>query len=1252
MDLIYVNNSLTFSEGRVCICVLRVNRRPTMKLKVRFDLKKFVIAARKRISRTGVKVIILALVTVATGVCIAIYVPGSDAQRQAPARSAPTAPGKAANAKRFPNFDIRLTGRASIEEMIRGGSGENSFAPDDLEAKISNVVASQTSDLRRGIDDLKASSPNAEVTLSPLTGAVEITKNLGGLTGSDARQDGTATVREFLASNQKLFGLNSADINDLNFIGQSDSPSGLRMVRSEQIANGRPIFQSETRFILDTEGRIISSLGAMIPQANDSVVTADILSPEEALKRTMDVLNVPLEVAQVTAVSSEENGFRTEMQVADPNIRGPVTSKLVYFPAAPGVLIPAWSEIVFSKDADWYVLVDARNGRQLWRKNIRSDVSTHQSRFRVYVQADGLTPADSPSPLSPSTATVGSGFQPNGIAPTIVSMLTAQNITASPNGWIDDCPGGVCTASQTQTLGNNVLACVDRSNPADVCDTDLTGVLDGGGMPMGNTDTNARNRDFLGTAARDFQTNFLPPPQGGNPEAGQTATGNGNNGGNAFDQFRRGSVVQQFYSTNWYHDKLFALGFNPAAGNFQNNNFGGGGSGNDRVLLDVQDGSGTNNANFSTPPDGTSGRAQMYIFPGPTIDRDGGIDAEVLLHELTHGTSNRLIGNGAGLQWDVGGGMGEGWSDYYALSLLNNTNTDNPNGNYAAGAYATYKLGGLLDNYVYGIRRFPYSTNNAVNPLTWADTDQTTYNETGGIAVSPLGFGLNGALEVHNVGEIWANTLWEVRSRIIAANAGDVPTGNQKTLQIVTDGLKLTPINPTFTQARDAIISADCATNACANEQSIWSGFADRGLGYGAAEQTAVQFSLLSGHIGVVESNALPNLDINTVTVDDSIANNNGFIDPNEPVRLNINLKNPWRNVAMSSTGVSATLASSTPGVSILVGADTYPTISAASNANASSPLFLVRAPSAAACGSSMKFTLTITSSLGTVARDFSLRVGQPSGTLAPVTYTRSALALGIPDNRGNGIIDTLNVPDDYQIADVNVRVDSLTHTWDGDLTVGIHGPSGYGTDLISLTGWESGGTFLNNGSSGDNFTNTTIDDEAVNGLVQATIAQAPYTGSWKPAFSSPGWVDLIGANPDSIPELGRFDGTSSLGQWKMVASDYAAGDTGTLQGWSLIITPQNFACTPFIPTAAPVSISGRVVTSTGRSISGVIVTLTDSHGGSTSVRTNTFGFYSFSNVQSGEAYVLTATARLYHFAPRVVDLTDNLTGFDLTAEP
>ncbi len=98
------------------------------------------------------------------------------------------------------------------------------------------------------------------------------------------------------------------------------------------------------------------------------------------------------------------------------------------------------------------------------------------------------------------------------------------------------------------------------------------------------------------------------------------------------------------------------------------------------MLADAQDASGTNNANFSTPPDGMPGRMQMFRFTGPTIDRDGGLDTEIVIHELTHGLSNRLVGNAAGLIWNVAGGMGEGWSDFYALSLLNNTQTDDPNG--------------------------------------------------------------------------------------------------------------------------------------------------------------------------------------------------------------------------------------------------------------------------------------------------------------------------------------------------------------------------------------------------------------------------------------------------------------------------------------------------------------------------------------------------------------------------------------------
>src|SRR5262249_45828184 len=160
------------------------------------------------------------------------------------------------------------------------------------------------------------------------------------------------------------------------------------------------------------------------------------------------------------------------------------------------------------------------------------------------------------------------------------------------------------------------------------------------------------------------------------------------------------------------------------------------------------------NSNFSTPPDGDSGRMQMFLFDFPTPERDGSLDATIVLHELTHGLSNRLVGDANGLIWAQGGGMGEGGSDLYALSLTHHTNADAPNAKYAAGAYATYQLLGLTDNYLYGIRRFPYSTDNSVNPLTWGDVDDVTYDPSGGIAPSPLNalvFEGGGALEVHNI---------------------------------------------------------------------------------------------------------------------------------------------------------------------------------------------------------------------------------------------------------------------------------------------------------------------------------------------------------------------------------------------------------------------------------------------------------------------------------------------------------------------
>src|SRR5262249_2391009 len=130
------------------------------------------------------------------------------------------------------------------------------------------------------------------------------------------------------------------------------------------------------------------------------------------------------------------------------------------------------------------------------------------------------------------------------------------------------------------------------------------------------------------------------------------------------------AVTQLFYWCNWYHDRLYQLGFTEAAGNFQSNNFGRGGFGHDDVQADAEDGSWLNNANFSTPPDGSPGRMQMYLFNGMSPRRDGDLDAEIILHEHTHGLSWRLVGGGQALGDTQSDGMGEGWSDFYGLCLL------------------------------------------------------------------------------------------------------------------------------------------------------------------------------------------------------------------------------------------------------------------------------------------------------------------------------------------------------------------------------------------------------------------------------------------------------------------------------------------------------------------------------------------------------------------------------------------------------
>jgi hypothetical protein len=92
----------------------------------------------------------------------------------------------------------------------------------------------------------------------------------------------------------------------------------------------------------------------------------------------------------------------------------------------------------------------------------------------------------------------------------------------------------------------------------------------------------------------------------------------------------------------------------------------------------------------------------------------------------------------------------------------------------------------------------------------------------------------------------------------------------------------------------------------------------------------------------------------------------------------------------------------------------------------------------------------------------------------------------------------------------------------------------------------------------------------------------------------------------------------------------------------------------PRPPTAASVSIGGRVANSEGISVSRAWVTLTDGAGNSRTTLTNPFGYYNFDGVPAGATYILTVSSKQYLFAdsPRIISVQDNLSDVDFIASP
>ncbi|KAH8983999.1 Fungalysin metallopeptidase-domain-containing protein [Lactarius hatsudake] len=325
----------------------------------------------------------------------------------------------------------------------------------------------------------------------------------------------------------------------------------------------------------------------------------------------------------------------------------------------------------------------------------------------------------------------------------VLDVVDPEDLAVSPNGWHQE-----FTTVTNATGGNNAVAYV------------------------GNEDNTASASATVPDLVFEYMDYPIEDP--------------------TFESNVQAAITNAFYIVNVFHDFAYLYGFTETTFNFQSNNFGKGGEGQDRVLVSVQDSTDINNADFGTPPDGQSGKMRLCLYNYTSPRRDSAFQNDVVIHECQHGATNRMTGGATARCF----------------------------GTLESGAVAEAFADAVSDPT--GLRTRPYSTSIMTNPLRYSD--------------------LNGLTDVHAMGEVLANTFHNVYAELVATFGWsrestvdpNAPEGNAIFFHLLYDALLLQPCNPSFTTARDAWIQADANRYAGANACLLWQVFASKGLGVNA----------------------------------------------------------------------------------------------------------------------------------------------------------------------------------------------------------------------------------------------------------------------------------------------------------------------------------------------------------------------------------------------------------------------------------
>ena len=406
------------------------------------------------------------------------------------------------------------------------------------------------------------------------------------------QQTENKTIEEIIAKHQNELAFTIDDLQNY-IVSSSYKSDNTQYIYLLQSFKGLPV-RNQMKVISLQQDNIKSQSGNFIQNIE---VLADNKSGKPSLQ-PIDAVAAAFASEKVSEGNIQMNLFAgaNKFDFGMPNnVSEKITGQLVWLPVYVSGKLKSvnliWTVVVAPKGTDdiWEVFVDATSGKILGKENytVHENFSKEKSHTDINntlkKSALNTNTVQGNENFSSPSIVAGAGYlvipypaesplHPGGAAAIRTNPWTAATGNASTLGWHSN-----GTTDYSITRGNNVWATEDRAS------TNLNT-----GLPA----TSSTGPDPL---TFNFPPNYAIAPT--NPSG--------------FQQF---ATTNLFYWNNIMHDISYQYGFNEVSGNFQSNNLGRGGAGGDDVIALAQSGTGTNNANFSTPVDGGRPRMRMYLF--------------------------------------------------------------------------------------------------------------------------------------------------------------------------------------------------------------------------------------------------------------------------------------------------------------------------------------------------------------------------------------------------------------------------------------------------------------------------------------------------------------------------------------------------------------------------------------------------------------------------------------------------------------